>query len=153
MAPPKGTTHRYAKIDWDVSRKPPSSLIEEWGIKQTILRGNVKRLLFWLGKLNVTFFLPKRASVLYLTSSSLETRIVGYSFEPSDLPPVLLWPFLHLIPYLVLVEFSQIFSVGPPHIGHLKSFNYFHPNQKRLLRKSQEWICCRCVFQNFCLHN
>ena len=70
---------------------------------------------------------PKTPS-LYLKSSSLETRNVGYSTESPDLPPVFLWPFVHLIPYLVLVAFSQIFSVGPPHIGHLKSFIYFHPN-------------------------
>jgi len=89
-------------------------------------------------KLNITYFSHKRASILYLTSSSLETRIVGYSNEPAALLTVFGWPFLHLIPYLVLVAFSQIFSVDPPHIGHLKSFIYFHPKTKKLLRKSQE---------------
>ena len=86
-------------------------------------------------KLNVTYFSPKRASILYLTSSSLETSIVGYSNEPAALLPVFGWPFVHLIPYLVLVAFSQIFSVDPPHIGHLKSFIYFHPNQKNYSEK------------------
>jgi len=80
------------------------------------------------------YFSAKRESILYLTSSSLGTRNVGYSIELPDLPPVFVWPFVHLIPYLVLVAFSQIFSVGPPHMGHLKSFIYFHPKP----RKSQE---------------
>ena len=72
----------------------------------------------------------KKAPILYYSSSSLETRTTEYSCEPPDLLPVFLWPSLHLIPYLVLVAFSQIFSVGPPHIGHLKSFIYFHQNRK-----------------------
>jgi len=85
-----------------------------------------------LGSVNPIFQdASKRASILYLTSSSLETRNTGYSFEPVALLPVFGWPSLHLIPYLVLVAFSQIFSVGPPHMGHLKSFIYFH--QKSLL--------------------
>jgi hypothetical protein len=76
----------------------------------------------------------KRVSILYLTSSSLGTRNVGYSIELPDLPPVFVWPFVHLIPYLVLIAFSQTFSVGAPHMGHLKSFIYFHLKP----RKSQE---------------
>ena len=74
----------------------------------------------------------RKAPILYLTSSSLGTRIVGYSNELPDLPPVFVWPFVHLIPYLVLVAFSQIFSVGPPHMGHLKSFIYFHPKLRKI---------------------
>ena len=96
--------------------------------------------MFW-----IVFFHPKERLILYLTSSSLGTRIVGYSNEPAALLPVFGWPFVHLIPYLVLVAFSHIFSVGPPHMGHLKSFMYFHLKP----RKSQEWISRRCVFPIF----
>ena len=96
------------------------------------------------------FFHPKERLILYLTSSSLETRIVGYSNEPPALLPGF-WVAFHTSHSVSCFSFifPNLFSWSTTYLA-LKIFHIFSPKPKKL-KVNKSSLCFSKFFRSVCV--